>query len=205
MKSFTIWKKSTRQKPKRPTDTHIVAVLNSKVKYYFICVMAGRPIHQNIIERTIEMKFIKVSTDLELTLHEWPEGTYKQQNKFLCSLIGNGCSIYERVMPKRLYSELGMMDQVTEISGRCVCVLADEEGLLKPNKINHVGSYLYETDKHDYPIMGNILFVGEERVDGGIDFCGIEESVLKDLESKLNEIIRILEREKWKNKEKERL
>ena len=64
---------------------------------------------------------------------------------------------------------------------------------------------MYETDKHDYPIMGNILFVGEERVDGGIDFCGIEESVLKDLESKLNEIIRILEREKWKNKEKERL
>lgn len=150
------------------------------------------------------MKFIKVSTDLELTLHDFPEGTYEQQNKFLRSLIGNGCSIYERVMPKRLYSELGMMSQVTEIPGRCVCMLVDEEGFLKPNKMNHVGSYLYETDKHDYPIMGNILFVGEESTNEGTDFCGIEESVLKDLEEKLNKIIRELERIKWKEEEKER-
>lgn len=40
-------------------------------------------------------------------------------------------------------------------------MLVDEEGLLKPNKLNRIGSYLYKTDEHGCPIAGNILFVGE--------------------------------------------
>ncbi len=144
------------------------------------------------------MKFIKVSTDLELTLHDFPEGTYKQQNKFLRSLIGNGCRIYEHVMPRRLYTELYMKDAPTNIPGQCVSMLMDEEALLKKNVKNDVGSYLYESDKHGHPIMGSILFVGEKWTDEGIDFCGIEESVLKDLEEKLNEMIRKMERINWK-------
>ena len=43
------------------------------------------------------------------------------------------------------------------------------------------GSYLYETDRHGHPIMGNILFVGEEWGSDGIDFCGIEDSVFENL------------------------
>lgn len=136
------------------------------------------------------MKLIKISTDLEISVHEFPTGTHTEQNKYLRELIGNNCELYEHVMPKRLYTELHQKDHPTKKPGQCVSMLIDEEGLLK-EKIspNLIGSYLYETDKHRQPIVGNILFVGEEWTDDGIDFCGIEESVFKVLELQLNNII----------------
>lgn len=135
------------------------------------------------------MKLIKISTDLEMTVHEFPTGSYEQQNKFLRELIGNNCDIYEHVMPRRLYTDLHMKDRPTKVSGQCVSMLIDEEGLLKENEPNLIGSYLYETDRHGHPIMGNVLFVGEEWSDDGIDFCGIEDSVFKQLELQLNNMI----------------
>lgn len=82
------------------------------------------------------------------------------------------------------------MDHPTKVKGQCVSMLIDEEGLLKEVIIpNLIGSYLYETDKHNIPITGNILIVGEEWTGDGIDFCGIEESVFKILELQLNNMI----------------
>lgn len=128
------------------------------------------------------MKIIKISTDNELTAYEFPSGTDRQQNKFLRELIGNGCDIYECVMPKRLYTEWGMKAQ-------SVCMLVDEEGGCKENVQNLIGSYLYETDKHNCPIMGNILFVGLLPSGGSVELSGIEDSVFPVLESKLNDAI----------------
>lgn len=135
------------------------------------------------------MKLIKISTDLEMTVHDFPNGSYEQQNEFLRELIGNHCRIYEHIMPKRLYSDLHMADHPTKVSGQCVSMLIDEEGLLKENEPNLIGSYLYETDRHGHPIMGNILFVGEEWGSDGIDFCGIEDSVFQILELQLNNMV----------------
>lgn len=135
------------------------------------------------------MKLIKVSTDMELTVHDFPSGSYAEQNQFLRNLIGNGCSIYEHVMPGRLYTELHMRNRPTEVPGQCVSMLVDEDGLLKDNEPNPIGCYLYETDRHGSPIMGNILFVGEEWSRDGLDFCGIEDSVFKELEPQLNNMI----------------
>lgn len=135
------------------------------------------------------MKLIKISTDMELTVHDFPDGDYAQQNKALRGLIGNYCSIYEHVMPTRLYRELGMKDHPTKVPGQCVSMLIDEDGRLKENEPNLIGSYLYETDRHGQPIMGNVLFVGEEWGGDGIDFCGIEDSVFKRLERELNNMI----------------
>lgn len=135
------------------------------------------------------MKIIRISTDFELTVHEFPIGTHARQNQFLRELIGNYCSIYEHVMPRRLYTELHMKDEPTEVPGQCVSMLVDEEGRLKENELNLIGSYLYETDRHKNYIMGNVLFVGEELTDDGIDFCGIEESTFKVLEQQLNKMI----------------
>lgn len=135
------------------------------------------------------MKLIKISTDLEMTVHEFPDGTYEEQNQFLRELIGNYCRIYEHVMPKRLYSDLHMKDRPTKMPGQCVSMLIDEEGRLKENEPNLIGSYLYETDRHGCPIMGNVLFVGEEWSGDGIDFCGIEDSVFQLLELQLNNMI----------------
>ena len=56
------------------------------------------------------MNLIKISTDLELSVHEFPTGTHEEQNNKLRELIGNDCRLYEHVMPKRLYTELHQMD-----------------------------------------------------------------------------------------------
>lgn len=136
-----------------------------------------------------QMKIIRISTDLTMTTHDFPTGTYEQQNRFLRDLIGNGCEICEHVMPKRLYECLHMKDAPTNIAGQCVSMLVDEEGLSKENTPNLIGSYLYETDKHHHPIMGNVLFVGEEWTSDGVDFCGIEESEFQTLELQLSNMI----------------
>ena len=142
------------------------------------------------------MKIIKVSTDLELSVHEFPDGNYTQQSGTLQTLIGNDCSIYEHVMPKRLYSELNMTARLTQIPGQCVSMLVDEEGRMKENELNPIGSYLYKTDEHGCPIMGNILFVGEKWNRDGIDFCGIEDNVFKVLEQELNHMIDVMKETK---------
>lgn len=135
------------------------------------------------------MKIIKISTDMELSVHEFPDGSHASQNEFLRGLIGNGCELYEHVMPKRLYTELHQSNRPTKVQGQCVSMLIDEEGLLKENEPNLIGSYLYESDRHGHPIMGNVLFVGEEWGGDGIDFCGIEDSVFEKLELQLNNMI----------------
>lgn len=136
------------------------------------------------------MKMIKISTNLELTIHDFPTGTHGEQNEYLRELIGEDCRLYEHVMPKRLYTDLKMKNHPTKIPGQCVSMLIDEEGLLKEGNIpNLIGSYLYETDKHKIPIMGNVLFVGEEWTGDGIDFCGIEEETFKLLELELNNMV----------------
>lgn len=135
------------------------------------------------------MKLIKISTDLELSVHEFPSGTHEEQNQFLRELIGNGCDTYEHVMPDRLYTELHMFDRPSKIPGQCVSMLIDEEGRLKESVPNLIGSYLYRTEQHGCPIMGNVLFVGEEWSGDGIDFCGIEDGVFELLELELNNLI----------------
>lgn len=135
------------------------------------------------------MKFIKISTDMELSVHDFPDGDHCEQNRVLKELIGNRCDIYEHVMPERLYTDLKMKNRPTKIPGQCVSMLIDEEGRLKRNVPNLIRSYLYKTDEHGEPIMGNILFVGEEWTGDGIDFCGIEEKTFKLLELELNNMI----------------
>lgn len=135
------------------------------------------------------MKLIKISTDMELSIHDFPDGNHSKQNRELRELIGNGRNLYEHVMPERLYTDLKMKNRPTKIPGQCVSMLIDEEGRLKENVPNLIGSYLYKTDEHGNPIMGNILFVGEEWTGDGIDFCGIEEETFKLLELELNNMI----------------
>lgn len=135
------------------------------------------------------MKIIKINTNLELTTHEFPEGSIQEQNDALRDLIGDGCGIYERVMPRRLYTDLHMEAHTTMIPGQCVSMLVDGEGLFKDSiSLNPVGCYLYGTDKHGCPIVGDILFVGEKWADDGINFCGIAGDVFEVLEAQLKDM-----------------
>ena len=58
------------------------------------------------------MKIIRITTDLEMTVHDFPEGTHEAQNHVLRELIGNDCRIYEHVMPERLYTSLKMKNRI---------------------------------------------------------------------------------------------
>lgn len=135
------------------------------------------------------MKLIKITTKNEISVHEFPEGNYSEQNKALRKLIGPKCDIYEHVMPRRLYDELGGSNKVGKDKGSCVSMLVDEEGLYHDLDSNTVGSYLYESDKHGCCIMGNILIVGEQQTHDGIDFCGMSEQQFELLYPKLKKLV----------------
>lgn len=131
------------------------------------------------------MRIIKISTDNVISVHEYPE---KDDLKTLCSLIGNYCSMVEYVKPRRLYSDLGALATVSNVPGEAVALLVDEEGLLKENAVNDVASFLYGTDKHNQPIVGDILVIGAKWEGGGVSFCGIEDSQFETLYPRLKEL-----------------
>jgi len=136
------------------------------------------------------MKYIRVSTDLEVSIHDFPTGNYFEQNMKLKEQIGDLCDLYEVVRPKRLYKELGHKCNITENTGESVCMLIDEEGLIKKGMSpNLVASFLYEADKHGTPIMGNVLFVGLKNSEDGMDLCGIQDDVCGKLKNQLLNII----------------
>jgi len=72
-----------------------------------------------------------------------------------------GCEWVENVHPRRLPEGF--------------CMIVDEEGLLKPNELNHVGSWFYETDKHGEPIVGNVLILKEVYGDEGPEWAGMDD------------------------------
>ena len=133
-------------------------------------------------------KLVRVSTDLQVTIHDYPEGSYQMQNKALRKLIGKDCDLYESVSPKRPYSIVKVSKKM-EKEGHRMVMLVDEEGLLKSLESNILGSWLYETDKHGYPIAGNVLFVGTKYTGMGIDFCGISEDAAESLKKEFEEQI----------------
>ena len=126
------------------------------------------------------MNIIRITTKNEISIHEFPKGNYHVQNKTFRELIGPCCEMYEHVMPRRLYLEMG----------DCVSMLMDEEALYHDLEDNMVGSYLYEADKHGHVIKGNILIVGEVWTPDGIDFCGISDSKFNLLYPKLEKLVK---------------
>lgn len=150
------------------------------------------------------MKIIKVSTDNVVSVHDYPEGSFREQNAVLVELIGNGCEMLECVRPKRLYEKLRFQCQPTINEGESVTMLVDEEGLLKDEiVVNPIGRYLYEIDKHGYPIAGNILFVGEQMSGDDILYCGLSDTNFLRLKYCLDKMVSCLSSEvqvcrKWK-------
>ncbi len=135
------------------------------------------------------MQIIRISTNNEISVHDFPEGSFSEQNRMLRKLIGPQCENLEHVLPKRLYAELMVPGRIMKERGGFVSMLVDEDGMAHELECNTAGSYLYETDRHGWPILGNILFVGEKAADGGVEFCGISPKRFKLLYQQLKEII----------------
>ncbi|WP_283682737.1 DUF3846 domain-containing protein [Parablautia sp. Marseille-Q6255] len=135
------------------------------------------------------MKMIKITTQNEIFVLDFPEGNRSEQNKILRNHIGPECEYLEHVMARRLYGVLGASNRVTSAPGECVSMLIDEEGLLHKLPVNPTGSYLYMTDIHGCPIVGNILIIGEVYTGDGIDFCGMSDDQFNRLYPKLKKIL----------------
>lgn len=120
------------------------------------------------------MKLIKISTDLELTVHDFPTGTHSEQNDYLRGLIGNDCELYEHVMPERLYTDLKMKDRPTKIPGQCVSMLIDEEGRLKQNTASKILSMLTGIPFWIMTVIMAVIAYSYSQ------FSGIKASILTD-------------------------
>lgn len=107
------------------------------------------------------MKIIKITTENEITTLEFPEGDITSVNKRLYEMIGPKCELMEHVMPSRLYKILGASNRPKKEKGSCTSILMDEEAYYHDLEVNVVGSWLYESDLHGNPILGNILVIGE--------------------------------------------
>ena len=117
------------------------------------------------------MKMIKITTNNQISVHDFPDGSFGEQNQVLRGHIGPKCELYEHVMPKRLYNELHGSRQ----RGNCVSMLVDEDGHYHELPENIVASWLYESDKHGYPILGNVLIVGGKWEEQALVFVGSRE------------------------------
>ena len=133
-------------------------------------------------------KMILITTDNQVKELEYPEGI--DSWKKLMAHIGNRCDLLERVQPNRLYTEIGAGFEIKKVPGSKVSMLVDEEFLYHcdKTKLNKIASYLYETDLHGYPILGNALIIGEKYGNAGIEFCGMSEEQFDLVFSKLTEL-----------------
>lgn len=127
-----------------------------------------------VIGVTTNEEVLPVSVDWEDCLKEHEDIT---------GFIGNDCTTYEIVRPRRLYTDLNYSDSYYH--NVVVVMLVDEEGLCKPNVYNLIGSYLYKTDKPHNAIAGNVLFVGEERREDGLYLCDLPEKTFETLKTQL--------------------
>lgn len=102
----------------------------------------------------ILQKVVKVCTDGRVSIETVESTGYR----ILQNLIGGSI---EHVLPRRL--------------PRPYCMLVDEEGLIKGLPLNFFGSYLYETDIHGQPIVGDILLAKDVEVNLGGDIVGLTD------------------------------
>ena len=115
---------------------------------------------------------LKVTTDLKVEKIDLKEPLHESLRK---SLGG----YFELVHPRRLE--------------RPYCMLVDGDGLLKDLQLNSVGSYLYETDKHSQPIVGDIFIMREANsIDGSI-LVGLQESDIDSLMVQVSRIVRVFD------------
>lgn len=114
---------------------------------------------------------IKLTTDNQISLHEFKEG-YKN----LAQLIG--CEYIEVVRPRGLSSFLNTV------------MIVDEEGKCKEHKENFLASMLYDFTCGQY-IAGDVLFMCEGvNSDGERDICDMPDETMEGLYALLKSLIK---------------
>lgn len=110
------------------------------------------------------MKGIVVTADNEVSIRDFKEPLYKTVGQVVDGYI-------EIVNPRGLAEPFRM--------------IVNEEGLLRNLPINIVGSLLYGTPSHGYPIVGNIVIMKLGFVDGEPDIVGLTDDECDELSQSL--------------------
>lgn len=104
------------------------------------------------------MKGLVISTENEMRAKEFSAPAYKS--------IGEAVGGYiEVVHPRRLNDPY--------------CMVVNEEGLLIGLPLNAYGSYLYCSEQHGSPIVGNVVILKEGFVEGERDFVGLTDAEIQ--------------------------
>lgn len=107
------------------------------------------------------MKGIVITTKYEMRVQEFSEPVHKSIGEAVDGWI-------EIVHPVRL--------------GRPYCMVVNEAGLLRNLPMNVLGSFLYRTDIHGSPIVGDIVLLKEGiNSDGEYDLLGLTEQDIEYL------------------------
>ena len=120
------------------------------------------------------MQILKLDTHGNMSRHN-----FSTKDGYLASLIGPACTMVEMVSVRPLRSRFGN-----------VHMLVDESGLYHDLAVNTKASILYGARVHGCPIVGNVLFVGEQMTPDGPDFAGLSDAVLDELESFLRKEVK---------------
>lgn len=107
------------------------------------------------------MKGIVIATNNKMRMQEFSEPAYKS----IGDAVGGWIEVVHPVRLKRPY-----------------CMIVNEEGMLLNLPMNMFGSFLYGTDYHGNPILGDIVLLKEGiDSDGELDILGLDEQDIKYL------------------------
>ena len=101
------------------------------------------------------MKTIKISTNNEVSVIDVDFNDFRS----IKNAIGG-------------YSETVKTQKMWDYFKRPMMFLADEEGHLKKLPLNQLGSYFYDTERHGWPIVGDIILA----VPDGEYILGLEDA-----------------------------
>lgn len=107
------------------------------------------------------MKGIVITTKNEMRVQEFSMPAHKS----IGEAVGGWIEIVRPVRLKRPY-----------------CMIVNDEGALLNLQMNSFGSFLYGTDYHGNPILGDIVLLKEGiNSDGELDILGLDEQDIKHL------------------------
>lgn len=106
------------------------------------------------------MKGIVITTDQKLTVQEFSIPLYES----VAAVVGG---LIERVTPRNLPHPY--------------CMLVNEDGHRLRLRINPVGSFLYATYEHGWPILGTIVIMKTGMTPDGPDIIGLDAEEIENI------------------------
>ena len=114
------------------------------------------------------MKGVVVTTDLDIRVEDFAEPLYKTVGAAIGGYI-------EHVRPMRLKEPF--------------CMVVNDEGRLRGLSRNLVGSFLYGTDLHGEPVVGNIVIMKDGYCNGEPDIVGLTDEEVERVQSSMSILV----------------